>query len=275
MKKFIIAGTESHFAKYMTPHRGKDSAFSCRGVTESVSEQECHSRSSQTQDSRKFLSSTFKRRFFRTDICLVSLLLLMLLPLNGCRSIHSAATEQQRLTQLFIDYRRQFPAATLKDMYKYSFQDTFGPAHIIQDSLAGARYIESEIHYLDSIGWGYKVLYEPLLLRGQYVRVNVWAVKEGKITTGQLVSALMHSGVTPGAQEVAAWKAQWPEIEKAISQLPQPVVNFAQDSIAIAGVLQKGDYVSHHSASFNAAYHYGYRLIRKDIFEKELLPYLK
>lgn len=184
------------------------------------------------------------------------------------------AGEQKRLTVLFADYQRAFPAATLRDMYKYSFQDYFGPAHIIQDSAACAAYIESEIGYLDSIGWGYEVLYEPLRVCGQYVRVNILAVKRGLLSTGQLTSALMRSGVMPDSAMVEAWSARWPQIEQAVAQLPQPVKGFVQDSADIASLLRRGKYVFHHSSSFNSVYHYGYRLVRKDIFEQELKPLL-
>lgn len=215
----------------------------------------------------------------RISLLLAACCLSAWMGLGGCQSARQKKTpdaqEQARVTALFTDYQRNFPSATLKDMYKYSFQDNFGPAHIIRDSLASAQYIESEIAYLDSIGWKYRELYEPLELRGQYVRVNVWAVKEGRLTTGQLVSALMRSGTPPDSLQVAAWRDSWPQVAQVLSRLPQPVPGFAQDSAAIEALLQRGDYVSHHSAQFNEAYHYGYRLIRKDIFEKELKPLLQ
>ncbi len=196
------------------------------------------------------------------------------LPADAPADTVAQSDEAARWQLLFAEYHRDFPAATLKDMYKYGFQDYFGPAHIVSDSLAGVRYVESEIRYLDSIGWRYNRHYEPLQLCGQYVRVNVLAVKEGCITTGRLVSALMRSGEHPDSSALAAWRALWPRVEQAIAPLADSLPDYAQDKAAIDSLLAAGRYVSHHSAAFNADNHYGYRLIRKDIFEAELLPYL-
>lgn len=182
--------------------------------------------------------------------------------------------EQARLQQLFAEYHRDFPAATLKDMYKYGFQDVFGPAHIIGDSLSCARYVESEVAYLDSIGWRYREPYEPLQLCGQYVRVNVLTVKEGRLSTQQLVGALIRSGAVPDSADLVLWQKQWPQVEKAIAPLAADLPGYAEDKAFIDSLLAAGQYVSHHSSAFNAANHYGYRLVRKDIFDKELLPFL-
>ncbi len=184
------------------------------------------------------------------------------------------AEEQARWRQLFADYHRAFPAATLKDMYKYGFQDYFGPAHIIRDSAACARYVESELHYLDSIGWRYVEPYEPLQLVGQHVRVNLVTVRDGYLSVGQLVNALMRSGTPPDSTALAAWCKMWPKVEQTIAPLADSLPHYAEDKVFLDSLVASGAYVSHHSAAFNADNHYGYRLIRKDIFEHELLPYL-
>ena len=35
------------------------------------------------------------------------------------------------------------------------------------------------------------------------------------------------------------------------------------------------EYVMHHSKSYGVAYHPHYRIMRRDIFDKEILPYIK
>lgn len=177
--------------------------------------------------------------------------------------------------QVFTDYQQRFPEAELRDVYKYCFQDKFGPAHIITDSLACANYIEEEIGKWDTSGWRYDQLYEPLEIYGNYVRVNILAIKQGKITTGQLVSALLRSGTPPDSASLAEWPEEWNKILGDLNNMTIPFANFKQDSAYIAELFKNGEYVFHHSKRFNQVYHYNYRLIRRDIFEKELLPYLK
>ncbi len=198
-------------------------------------------------------------------------------PADRVEAVSATAAEVEELArwqQLFADYHRAFPAATLRDMYKYAFQDYFGPAHIIGDSLSCARYVASEVAYLDSIGWRYGEPYEPLQLVGQHVRVNISTVKEGSLSIEKLVSALMRSGVPPDSAALVAWHGLWPEVEQAIAPLADSLTGYAEDKAFIDSLLASGQYVSHHSSAFNADNHYGYRLIRKDIFEQELLPCL-
>lgn len=177
--------------------------------------------------------------------------------------------------QVFTDYQRNFPEAELRDVYKYCFQDKFGAAHIITDSQSCANYIKEEIDKCDTSVWRYDRLYEPLEIYGNYVRVNILAIKQGKITTGQLVSALLRSGTPPDSASLAEWPQEWNKIEKDLHNMTIPFANFKQDSTYIAELFNNGMYVFHHSKRFNQVYHYSYRLIRRDIFEKELLPYLK
>lgn len=47
------------------------------------------------------------------------------------------------------------------------------------------------------------------------------------------------------------------------------------DKAAIDSLLSTGDYAFHHSDAFTNAYDPHYRIIRRDLFEAELLPYLK
>ncbi|MDY5969095.1 MAG: hypothetical protein SPJ13_03640 [Bacteroidales bacterium] len=176
--------------------------------------------------------------------------------------------DQTRLNVLFEQYHEDFPEATLLDYYKYCFQDYYGPTHLIRDTMNTVQYILSEIHYLDSIGWKYTAPYEPLGVCGLYVRVNIKAVKDGKISAQELANALVKSGVDTDTITVDEWDGRWHEIIKSIKPLNLP--NYREDSIAIDALLDGGEYVYHHSKPFSEAYHYGYRLIRKSVFKKEL-----
>lgn len=51
--------------------------------------------------------------------------------------------------------------------------------------------------------------------------------------------------------------------------------DYSSDKVAIDSLLDAGKYVMHHSRAYGVAYHPHYRILRRDIFEKEILPYVK
>ena len=50
---------------------------------------------------------------------------------------------------------------------------------------------------------------------------------------------------------------------------------FEEDSSYIHSLLEEGKYAVHHSKIYNDEYHPHYRIIEKEIFEKEILPIIK
>ena len=131
-------------------------------------------------------------------------------------------------------YAQRYPAAEEQDLQKLVFQDTYGPGHLIKDSASCARYIESEVASM--VPSDQFPLYEYTLCDSNFVRVNLRVVKDGRISLRQLTSAVLRS-----AQGM-------------------PSVDPSR--------------VKHHSRAFNEAYHPHYRIVRRDIFERELQPLL-
>ncbi len=133
-----------------------------------------------------------------------------------------------------IAYAEQYPAAEPADLYKLVFQDLYGPGHLINDSVSCAHYIQQEVD--DMPDTTLFPLYEYTLCDSHFVRVNLLLVKNGQIELPQLVGALLRS--TEGMAT------------------PDP------------------KFVMRHSDAFREAYHPHYRIVRRDIFEKEILPLL-
>lgn len=84
-----------------------------------------------------------------------------------------------------------YPQSRLSDIYKFFFQDKFGPGHLLSDTAQAGAYIRSELAQMedvtcspdiDSIGW-----------EQNFVRVNLILVKKGVITYGQLFRAFTES----------------------------------------------------------------------------------
>ena len=136
--------------------------------------------------------------------------------------------------EALIRYAVQYPAAEPADLYKLVFQDQYGPGHLITDSLSCVHYIQKEIEQQCVNEITTFPLYEYTLCDSNFVRVNLYLVKWGKISLPQLVSAVLRSAVG----------------------LPSPDPKF----------------VMSHSDAFKKAYAPHYRIVRRDIFERELLP---
>ena len=136
--------------------------------------------------------------------------------------------------QSLMQYAERYPAAEPQDLYKLVFQDLYGPGHLITDSADCYRYVTYEVEHQCINEITTFPLYEYTLCDSNFVRVNLYLVKWGVISLERLVSAVMRSA----------------------EGMPTPD--------------QK--YVQSHSADFKAAYNPHYRIVRRDIFEKELLP---
>lgn len=80
-------------------------------------------------------------------------------------------------------------------------------------------------------------LYEYTLCDSNYVRVNLVVIKNGWVSLPHFVNALIRS------------------VDKDLTP--------------------DNRYVVHHTTRFNKAYNFHYRIIRRDIFEKEMLPLIK
>ena len=151
-------------------------------------------------------------------------------------SCRPAAPEpsEEPCADALMAYAEQYPAAEPQDLYKLVFQDLYGPGHLLTDSAACAYYINDELSSMPDSNG--LPDYEYTRCEGNFVRVNLRLVRQGTLSVEQLTSAVMRS-----AQGIAS-----PD--------------------------QK--YVMSHSAAFKAAYAPHYRIVRRDIFERELLPLL-
>ena len=155
--------------------------------------------------------------------------------LSACQPKADNANFQSPCADALIAYAERYPSADPQDLYKLVFQDLYGPGHLLTDSASCAMYIEREIAAMDDSLS--MPLYEYTLCDSNFVRVDLHLVADGTICVGCLTSAVMRS-----AEDMAT---------------PDP------------------RFVLSHSAAFRAAYRPHYRIVRRDIFEKEILPLIK
>ena len=169
-------------------------------------------------------------------------------------------------------YFERYPKATLQDVYKGSFQDVFGPAHLLTDREAVAKYIQYEINSSDSFE---EHDYIPCGWQGNFYQVNLKVIADGRVPMDDFVDAFMASANGINAELTQPFIEDWTLIQKAIRTVSPDMEGFSKDSTLIANLLQEGKYVMHHSEKFNEHYHPHYRIIRRDLFEEKILPKLK
>lgn len=166
----------------------------------------------------------------------------------------------------------RYPQATLQDVYKSFFQDYFGPAHIMSSREAVKTYIESELSMVDGGDADY---YEPCGWRGNYVRVNLSIIADSVITVDELVDAFVASAAEVSPELIDDWTRQWAHVQSVVASVAPEMAGFESDAARIAELLGDGKYVVHHSQKYNESYQPHYRIIRRDLFDRLILPKIK
>lgn len=168
-------------------------------------------------------------------------------------------------------YLQKYPEATLVDIYKGSFQDVFGPAHILTNREAVARYIRHEMETAEKFE---EEDYTPCGWQGNFLQVNLKVIADGRVPMDVFVDAFMASANGIDTTLTQAFVEDWKLIQKSVRSSIPDLQGFSEDSTLLAELLKQGKYVVHHSRKFNKHYHPHYRIIRRDLFEERILPNL-
>ena len=184
----------------------------------------------------------------------------------------SACTRPSQSREDFVrTYLQKYPEATLQDIYKGSFQDVFGPAHILTNREAVINYIQQEIDRAEA--WEAHD-YTPCGWRGNFLQVNLKVIADGRVPMDDFVDAFMASANGIDTTLTSSFIEDWHLIQQAMRLTDPQLEGFKEDSTLLSHLLKEGKYVVHHSRKFNAHYHPHYRIIRRDLFEEKILPKL-
>lgn len=165
----------------------------------------------------------------------------------------------------------RYPKAQLADIYKNFFQDYFGPGHILSDKAKSKAYLDSEL----AEGAPYEGPdYELTGADGNFVRVNLSVIGEGKVTYDDYLSLFFESisGIVPPTPD--QWRETWQHIDNRIQLHGYHFTNEKDDRRMIEDKMRNGDFVVHHSDIYNATYHFRYRIFSRPLFEAHILPLL-
>ena len=154
-----------------------------------------------------------------------------------------------------------YPEATLQDIYKTMFQDRFGVAHLLSERRAVRDYIAKEVEHAEGECLKY---YEACGWRGDYVRVDLRAVRDGVISLDELTERFMLSaehGIRADSLALEEWEKEWSTISIVCRDLFVGIDGYQQDSAKIAELIATGKYMVHHSRRYNDHYKPHYRIV--------------
>ena len=180
-------------------------------------------------------------------------------------------TQEQAREAFVRTYFQRYPQATLQDIYKGSFQDVFGPAHILTNKESVTKYIQYEMSQVESYE---NEDYVPCGWQGNFYQVNLKVIADGRVPMDTFVEAFMASAQGIDTTLTPQFIEDWQWMQQSIRKVVPDLEGFEEDSTLLANLLKEGKYVVHHSQKFNDHYQPHYRIIRKDIFKEKILPSL-
>ncbi|MCR4964562.1 MAG: hypothetical protein K6A41_02785 [Bacteroidales bacterium] len=206
------------------------------------------------------------RKSFLRILLLAILLIVSLTPIRA--QIDTSAMRQA--IKLQVDH---YPELRLQDVYKTFYQDRFGPGHLITDTALVIQYLNKELN--DFPLWMESVpAYEPTGFQGNFVRVYLSCLTVDGISARTLTDAFVRSSKVKIDMPIS-WKEEWQLILQIIEEENLQMPDYEQDSTKIEEMLATGDHAITHSKNYKAHYDPHYRIVSREIFEKEFLPLIK
>ena len=163
-----------------------------------------------------------------------------------------------------------YPESTLQDIYKSFYQEHFCPGNIISDTATARRYLMKELSEMEGTQSPYV---EPTGSQGDYVRMYLSAIADSLITAEQLLDALI-SSANSWLETSVNWLEKWGTIAGVIQANKIELDGFETDLPLLTEAARNNQAV-HHSRRYNEAYHPHYRIVERNIFERELRQTLK
>lgn len=203
------------------------------------------------------------------------------------------AADKEAMGKSVKEFLQRYPQATLQDVYKNSFQDYFGPAHIMAKREGVLKYLNLELQQMKKEQKGQSVqkeevgksgeqageklsgrkYYTPCGWRNNYFQLSLEVIEDGLLTIDEFADAFMAGG--GGEPDVTdEWLQEWEQLKKIVKKVAPKIKGYKEDALKIDALLKEKKYVVHHSKSYEDAYLPHYRIIRRDVFEAVILPKL-
>ena len=201
--------------------------------------------------------------------------------------LFSMSTSAQDVKSFVCKQLQTYPKSRLLDIYKSCFQDYMGAEHLVNDRQKVKAYLDKELSTTsldDLMPW----YYEPCGIDSCYYRVSIRVIKEGIITEDLLLDAFIRSAYKRSNESQVAtnegethsenrfsvkfWSDRWHKIIATIDQMDLDLPNYQEDKHYIDSILSVDKYAISHSSDYREAYHPHYRIVERNIFEREIKP---
>ena len=186
--------------------------------------------------------------------------------------ILSAQTRADSIRGALEYQRRYYPKSQYRDVYKNFMQDYFGPGHILNDTIAAGKYLRYELETSEMFDGPD---FEATGFEANFYRVNLRLIKDGTIPYEKFFKAFVNSVREIVPPDGKTWMKTWSEIDMEIKSIGWSFENEDQDRVDLADQFNKNLYIVHHSNAFNESNNFHYRIISKDIFNRDLRHYIE
>ena len=196
-------------------------------------------------------------------------LLAAILLLGSCQ----ADPVQKAISRQLTDY----PETRVLDIYKSFCQDNLGPEHLIANVESARNYLETELQtYREDLAAARYTVpsrrHVPVGDQGNYIRVDLSTVLDGILTPEAYLDAFVRSANEGQKVPPEQWIAKWQAVAEVIRQHFPEIPDAEKDLATLDAMIAEGHLIISHSAAFRDTYHPHYRIIARDIFEREMKP---
>ncbi|MDR0538077.1 MAG: hypothetical protein LBH04_08585 [Tannerellaceae bacterium] len=201
----------------------------------------------------------------------------LIISLMAMLVLNSYANDYKKeIYESIVRQRTTHPMSTLKDFYKSFFQDKYGTGHIVPDTVDAGDYLRKEMssyvgfnpnaaaRWIEKTGWG-----------GTFYRIDLAVVKSGIVPCDVFLEAFYRSAQDITLPSLEDWGKEWEEIESVIRSMNLSLPDYEAELDEIKRNLEQGNYIGHHSDRYEKAYSPHYRIIKWEMYEELIYPYMK
>jgi hypothetical protein len=185
----------------------------------------------------------------------------LLLPLGGCGSAHGprSTAHAPSFPGLLRAHLTRYPLAEAEDVYKFTHQSVYGPAHAVPSRDEAGRYLEEELASL-SAGPADEPLVDALSDDPPLARLNL----RPYVAAGGDREALLDAFVTTAAEVHGSADLMAERLDTAVAVLSSLGREETARQLAIlaADRIAAGYPAAHHSENYRKAYRPAYRVVR-------------
>lgn len=176
----------------------------------------------------------------------------------------ACSTDRSRIENCVEAELTLHPESHLVDLYKYFFQDVFGPGHLISNPEGAEKYLNEELTGATKFE---PFDYQELMYKKQFIRVNLRMISDGDISSRELLDLFMQSARDFTIPAVDQWRREWRGIVRIIKRIKPDLPGFEDESFFIDSLLLSGKYAVHHSRDYIRLYDPHYRIIHRKFLD--------